>query len=89
MTDTPQPPQSAAGSETLSQPLVPLAAVRPAGYAAPAQFSASHPEALAQVAAQVLADPLAVQRLSDRVIQLLQRDLRQQRERSRGAGRRW
>lgn len=89
MTETLQPPQSAVGSETLSQPLVPLAAVRPAGYAAPAQFFDSHPEALAQVAAQVLADPLAVQRLSDRVIQLLQQDLRLQRERNRGAGRRW
>jgi hypothetical protein len=89
MTDTLPPPQSAAGSATLSQPLVPLAAVRPAGYAAPAQFLASQPEALAQLAAQVLSDPIAVQRLSDRVIQLLQHDLMLQRERNRGAGRRW
>jgi hypothetical protein len=89
MTDTLQPPQSATGSDTLSQPLVPLAAVRPAGYAAPAQFSESHPEALAELAAQVLSDRQAVQRLSDRVVELLHRDLLRQQERSRGAGRRW
>jgi hypothetical protein len=79
-------------SETPSHPFVPPAAVRPAGYAAPAQFlEMAHPEDLAmlsQLAAQLLQDPLAVQQLGDRVVELLQRDLGLQRERSHGYGRR-
>jgi len=43
---------------------------------------------LAKLAEQVLEDPLAVQQLSDRVVQLLQQDLKQQRERHGDYGRR-
>jgi len=81
------------GAEAASGQVVPLAAVIPAGYAAPAHFmDSSHEDELAslsQLAAQVLQDPLAVQRLGDRVIELLKRDLELQRERSRGHGRRY
>lgn len=93
MTDPPPPPQaSALGSESLSQPSILPAAVRPAGYAVPAQFlELAHPEdrdILLQLAAQLLSDPLSVQRLSDRVVELLQQDLRLQHERNFGYGRR-
>jgi len=80
------------GSEAASG-IVPLASVKPGGYAAPAHFldlpQADELASLSQLAAQVLQDPLAMQRLSDRVLELLQRDLTLQRERSRGYGRRW
>ena len=70
----------------------PIAAVRPAGYAAPARFSAfPHAEdlnLLSQLAAELLQDPLAVRRLSDWVVELLHQDLKLQQERSRGYGRR-
>jgi hypothetical protein len=72
--------------------IIPPVAVRPAGYAAPARFlQLTHPEDLAmlsQLAGQLLQDPLAVKRLSDRVVELLHQDLTQQQERSRGYGRR-
>jgi hypothetical protein len=89
MTDPLPPPQSfALSSESLSQPSVLPAAVRPAGYAAPAQFlELAHPDdrdLLLQLAAQLLSDSLAVQRLSDRVVELLQQDLRLQHERNFG-----
>ncbi len=91
MTD-PLPQASALGSESLSQPSLLPAAVRPAGYASPASFlEFAHPkdrDMLLQLAAQLLSDPLAVQRLSDRVVELLQQDLRLQRERNFGYGRR-
>ena len=81
------------GSEAPSHQSVPVAAITPAGYAAPARFlELPQPEDLAmlsQLAAQLLQEPLAMQRLSDRVMELLQRDLMLQRERNRGYGRRW
>lgn len=71
---------------------IPAAAVRPAGFAAPARFlQLTHPEELAllsQLAGELLQDPLAVRQLSDRVLELLHQDLKQQQERSRGYGRR-
>ncbi|MBD2123530.1 hypothetical protein [Trichocoleus sp. FACHB-262] len=81
------------GSEAPSDRIVPTSAVSPAAYAAPAQFlDLPQPEDLAmlsQIAAELLPDPLAVQQLSERVFELLQQDLRQQRERSYGYRRRW
>lgn len=77
------------GSEAVSDR--PIVAVCPAGYVAPARFSESSEADLAmlsQLAAQLLQDPLAVRRLSDRVVELLQQDLKLQQERSRGYGRR-
>lgn len=64
----------------------------PTAYAAPARFlDLSHAEdlaMLAKLAAQLLQEPLAVQKLSDRVLELLQHDLTLQRERSGSYGRR-
>lgn len=81
------------GSEAPSDRLVPAAAVKPGAYATPARFlNLSHSEEmvmLSQLAAQLLQDPLAMKQFSDRVVELLQQDLRQQRERSQGYGRRW
>jgi hypothetical protein len=81
------------GSEAPSDRLLPTPAVGPTAYAAPAQFlDLSHSEdleMLSQIAAQLLGDPLAVQRLSEQVFELLQQDLMLQRERSYGYGRRW
>jgi len=45
--------------------------------------------ALAQLVKEILADPLAMAALSDRVYQLMQDDLRIQQERNRGFGRRF
>ncbi len=71
---------------------IPSVAVCPAGYAAPARFlQLTHPEDLAllsQLAGQLLQDPLAVKRLSDRVVELVHQDLMHQQERSHGYGRR-
>lgn len=68
------------------------AAVHPAGYAAPVQFGepsqGTDLDTLAQLAAQLLQDPIAVYHLSDRVFELLQQDLDRQRERGYGYGRR-
>jgi ABC-type glutathione transport system ATPase component len=44
---------------------------------------------MAQLAQQILQDPLRAMQLSDRVYELLQEDLRIQQERSRGYGRRF
>ncbi len=80
------------GSEAASDRRVPAPAVSPGAYAAPARFlDLPQPEDLAmlsQLAAQLLEDPLAVKQLSDRVLELLQRDLMLQRERSHGYRRR-
>lgn len=46
-------------------------------------------EALLQLAAEILQDPLAMQYLCDRVYTLMQQDLQRQRERSRGYGRQY
>ncbi len=85
-------PLTPLGSEATRDRLLPPVTVRPAGYAAPARFlQLTHPEDLAllsQLAGQLLQDPLAVKRLSDRVVELLHQDLVQQQERSRGYGRR-
>jgi hypothetical protein len=43
--------------------------------------------AIAELAAQILRDPVQARRLSDRVYELMQQDLRIQQERSRGGGR--
>lgn len=48
--------------------------------------SAEDQQALLQLAADILQDPLAVQALCDRIYTLLQQDLQHQRERSRGYG---
>lgn len=81
------------GSEAPSDRGIPTPAVNPAAYAAPAQFlNLPHPEdltMLSQIAAELLSDPLAVRQLSERVFELLQQDLRLQRERGYGYGRRW
>ena len=81
------------GSEAASDRVVPAATVSPGAYATPARFlDLPHAEELAmlsQLAAQLLQDPLAVKQLSDRVVELLQNDLRLQRERNHGYGRRW
>ena len=81
------------GSEAASDRVVPAATVSPGAYATPARFlDLPHAEDLAmlsQLAAQLLQDPLAVKQLSDRVVELLQNDLRLQRERNHGYGRRW
>jgi len=81
------------GSEASRDRTVPTPAVIPGAYAAPVRFlDLPQPEDLAmlsQLAAQLLQDPLAVKQLSDRVMELLQRDLKLQRERSHGYGRRW
>lgn len=65
--------------------LQPIPAVSPAGYAAPVQFlELPKPEdlvILSQLAKQVLSDPLATQRLCDRVVQLMKQDLLLQQER--------
>jgi hypothetical protein len=88
----PSLPIASLGTVPMGDRGVELAAVRPSAYAAPAQFLAlpqgQELDALAQLAQQVLADPLAVQRLSDRVVELMRQDLRQQRERSGSYGRR-
>jgi hypothetical protein len=77
------------GSEAMGGRSIP--AVRPAGYAAPGQFlELPKPEelaALSGLAAQILADPMAVRRLGDRVVELLHQDLKLQQERRRGYGR--
>ncbi|MEO0870056.1 MAG: hypothetical protein AAFY17_16825 [Cyanobacteria bacterium J06642_11] len=54
-----------------------------------ADASMLHPEAdqLAKVAGDILADPILFRQLCDRVYELLQKDLRSQRERSYGYGR--
>jgi hypothetical protein len=79
------------GSDAPS-PLHPTPAIRPGAYATPMQFgelSAEELALLSHLAAQVLEDPLAIQQLSDRVVELLGQDLEIERERDRGYGRRW
>lgn len=56
--------------------------IRPVGYGAPAIALAPRDEVdLKALAAQIVANPLALQRFSDRVYQCLQADLAQQRSR--------
>lgn len=93
MTDTARSTRlTSLGSEAPSQGF-PISTVSPGAYAATARFldlpDAEDLAMLSQVAAQLLHDPLAVQQLSDRVVELLQQEIRQQRERSRGYGRRY
>jgi hypothetical protein len=77
------------GAAAASDRIVPVVAVRPAGFTISAQFlDTTNLAELSQLAVQILADPLAVQQLSDRVIELLHQDLSLQQERSRGYGRR-
>ncbi|PZV14281.1 MAG: hypothetical protein DCF22_09165 [Leptolyngbya sp.] len=86
------PPQPTPDASAAQDRPIPPVAVRPAGYAAPARFlQLTHPEDLAllsELAGQLLQDPLAVRRLSDRVVELLHQDLMQQQERNHGYGRR-
>lgn len=94
MTETsPHSRLASLGSEAPSSRFVAPAAVRPTGYAAPARFlpvsKTEEIDRLALLAAQLLQDPMAMQQLSDRVVELLQQDLKLQRERSHGYGRRW
>jgi hypothetical protein len=60
----------------------------PAGYAASgfSQDDNLKQKAVLKLAAKILKDPLLQRQLSDRVYELLQEDLRQQRERSRNYG---
>lgn len=84
------PPKIPLGSEATGDRVLPLG--NPAAFATPAHLNVSNSNDLAQLsglAAQLLQDPLAMQRLSDRVLELLQQDMRLQRERNRGYGRRW
>jgi hypothetical protein len=48
-----------------------------------------HLAAIAELAEQIVKDPLQLQQLGDRVYELLQQDLRILQERSRGYGRRF
>lgn len=59
----------------------------PVGYASSA-LEPEETQKLAALAAQVLNDPMALQRLSDRVFTLLKQDLKQEQERRGGYGRR-
>lgn len=65
----------------------------PAGFGAPAMtqlaITRQERQAILELAADMLHDPLAMQMLCDRVYQLMQEDLHTQRERSRGYGRRY
>lgn len=63
------------GPEAVSRPKFP--AVRPAGFVS----VGTDDRALLQLAARILSDPLAVQRLGDRVVELLHQDLKLQQER--------
>lgn len=76
-----------------ASPQIPLVQPRPTAYAAPSQLAhtldSDELHQLCQLAAEILQDPLAVQRLSDRVMTLMQHDLQLQRERNHGYGRRW
>ncbi|MDX2228490.1 MAG: hypothetical protein NW220_02550 [Leptolyngbyaceae cyanobacterium bins.349] len=91
MTD-PATPTAFTGSEAPSDRGLPLPAIGPGAYACPAQLiepiQGADLATLAQLAAQVLQDPLKVQQLSDRVFELLQHDLTLQQERIYGYGRR-
>lgn len=88
----PSLPMASLGTVPVGDRGVDPAAVRPSAYAAPAQFLALPPGTnigeLAHLAQQVLADPMAVQKLSDRVVELMRQDVRRQRERSGSYGRR-
>lgn len=88
----PSLPMASLGTVPVGDAGGPPDAVRPSAYAAPAQFMAVSPgtdlEELARLAQQVLADPMAVQKLSDRVVELMRQDVRRQRERSGSYGRR-
>jgi hypothetical protein len=63
-----------------------------AGFSAPAdvqsQISSTQQQQVAQMATEILRDPLAMRLLCDRVYDLLQTDLRHQQERSQSYGRR-
>jgi len=79
------------GADAPNQPFWAVPAP-PTASAVPVQFSELSEEELvmrAQLAAAVLDDPLAVQRLSDRVVELLQQDLELQQDRDRRYRRRW
>ncbi|MDX2099277.1 MAG: hypothetical protein SFW36_15980 [Leptolyngbyaceae cyanobacterium bins.59] len=93
MTEPPQTPQTVPlGSEALGYQFVVPSGVRPGAYGAPAQFTAQLKsedlEMLSQLAEQFLQDPIALQRLNDRVMELWQQDMKRQRERTKGHGRR-
>jgi len=69
------------------QPSIPttakLPSTAPAGYAAPAHITLqSEAEDLAATASAVLADPVALLRLCDRIADLMAQDLRLQRDRN-------
>lgn len=78
--------------DSISQPVL-MQPVSPTAYAAPVHFSETlQPDELAilsQLSAELLQNPLALQQLSDRVLELMRQDLRLQRERHHGYGRRW
>jgi hypothetical protein len=80
------------GSEAPRQPLLQVS-LNPSAFATPGQFSetltSEELAQLSQLAAQILANPLALRQLSDRVVNLMQQDLALQRERDRGYGGRW
>lgn len=59
----------------------------PVGFVTSA-LSAEDSQELAALASQILDDPVALRRLSDRVFELLKQDLQQEQERRGGYGRR-
>lgn len=78
---------AALGFDTLPFQRVSNDIAHPAGYAVGELGSLESDQAeLSQLAAKVLEDPLLLRRLGDRVYELMQADLRNQQERSRGYG---
>lgn len=64
--------------------------VSPAGFAAPGVIQSEHDlMAMAQLAADLIDDPIALEQFCDRVYELMRDDLQRQRERSHGHGRRF
>lgn len=65
---------------------------QPSGFSAPAQVQSSlsrqQQEQMAQVANDLLRDPMLLTQFCDRIYDLMQTDLQQQQERHRGYGRR-
>ncbi len=94
MTETDRHPRlMPLGADSATYKLPALARIQPGAYAAPARFlHLDHDQELdqlCQLAGELLQDPLAVDQLRDRVLELLQQDLQRQQERSGGYGRRW
>ncbi len=72
--------------------LPPHGTQQPSGFGAPAhvqsQVSRQQQQQMAELADELLRDPLALTQFCDRIYDLMQTDLQQQQERYRGYGRR-